>query len=314
MADTLTTTTQVDPAVSTFYDRVLLKAATANLVHLKFAQHARLDKKSGNTYKWRRYSNLTVATTPISEGSDPPGQRLAKTDLLAQISFYGDFVHITDVVDLTVEDAVLTVAAEKLGEQEDRTFDTLMRDILIATASSTNASGGSNGNTPTEITRGDIDGVILTMLGNDAKMITRMVQGGTGQGTTPVRAAFWNIINPAIIDDLEDVAGFKPVSEYPNQTGVDETEWGSVGNSRWLWSSIAHASADGTTQYHLPMIGMDAYGDVELIDNRNIVKPFGSGGTSDPLNRKASSGWKAAWVARILNDSFIHLLKVTSST
>ena len=27
MADTLTTTTQVDPAVSTFYDRVLLKAA-----------------------------------------------------------------------------------------------------------------------------------------------------------------------------------------------------------------------------------------------------------------------------------------------
>jgi len=314
MADTLTTTTQVDPAVSVFYDRVLLKAATANLVHLKWAQHARLDKKNGNTYKWRRYANLTAATTPLAEGVNPPGQLLSKSDLTAQVSWYGDFVHITDVIDMTVEDAVLTVAASKLGEQADRTFDTLMRDILVASASSTNASGGSNGNTPTEITRADVDSIVKTMLGNDAKLITSMMMGGSGQGTTPVRAAFRAIVKTILIDDLEDCAGFKPISEYPSQKDVDGmTEWGSVGNVRFHQTSIGHASSDSPVQYKIPIIGQDAYGDVTLEGMKNIVKGFGSAGTADPLDREASSGWKKVWAARILNDSFVHLLVVTHS-
>jgi N4-gp56 family major capsid protein len=314
MADNLTTTTQVDPAVATFYDRVLLEAAHPRLVHLKFAQHARLAKKSGNTYKWRRYANLSDATTPISEGHTPPGQRLSKTDLTAQVSQYGDFVHVTDVVDLTVEDSELTIAADKLGKQMGKTFDTLMRDILIACASSSNASGGSNGNTPTEITRSDVDAVVLTLVGNDAEFITKMVKTGSGYGSAPVRASFWGIMKSTLIGDLEDCAGFKHTSEYASHGDVDDAEWGAVGNSRWLQTTNGHASSDSPVQYHLPIIGKNAYGDVSLESVKNIVKAFGSGGTSDPLNQRATSGWKKTWAARILNDNYMHLLKVTASS
>jgi hypothetical protein len=45
-----------------------------------------------------------------------------------------------------------------------------------------------------------------------------------------------------------------------------------------------------------------------------IVKAFGSGGTSDPLNRKATAGWKAVWAARILNDNFMHILETTAGS
>jgi N4-gp56 family major capsid protein len=313
MADTLTTTSQVDPAVATYYDRVLLMAANPKLQHLKWAQHAYLDKKNGNTYKWRRYSNLSDATTPLTEGVNPPGQRLAKTDILATVSWYGDFVHITDVVDMTVEDPVLTVAAEKLGLQEGKTFDTLMRDILSAAASATNASGGSNGQTPTEITRADIDAVVLTLLGNNAEMMAPSIKASTGVGTSPVRESFWSILHTALIDDLEDCAGFKSVAEYPSQMGIEDGEWGSCGNVRFCISSNAKATSESPVQYHLPVIGKEAYGDVELDNSKNIVKAFGSGGTEDPLNRKASSGWKCVWVARILNDNFMHVLEVTHS-
>ena len=89
MADNLTTTTQVDPAVATFYDRVLLKRAQPYLVFDKFAQVRDIPGKSGNTVKFRRYSALTVATTPLTEGIAPPGQQLAKTDLTATICFLG---------------------------------------------------------------------------------------------------------------------------------------------------------------------------------------------------------------------------------
>jgi len=38
---------------------------------------------------------------------------------------------------------------------------------------------------------------------------------------------------------------------------------------------------------------------------KNIIKPLGSAGTADPLNQRATSGWKATFVAKILNNAFM---------
>lgn len=314
--DNLTTTTQVDPAVSTFYDRVLLKRATPLLVHDKWGQVRSIPQKSGNTIKFRRYASLSVATTPLAEGITPPGKQLSKTDLTAKVSFYGDFVHIADIVDLTVEDAVLTEAAEILGEQMGETLDELTRDILAACASSTNASGGSNGETPTEISKADIDSVVQTLINNKAKFISSMIKAGTGQGTTPVRRAFWGVIHSELLSDLEDVSGFKAVESYPKQSDVQEEEWGSTGNVRWVFTQKGYKdTSQSPDEWHLPIFGRDAYGIINIrgATAKNIVKGFGSGGTSDPLNQRATSGWKTGHTCRILNDNFMHLLKVTDS-
>ena len=312
----ITTTTEVDPAVSTFYDRVLLERALPFLVHEQFAQVRNIPSRSGNTIKFRRYTALTTATTPLSEGVTPAGQQLAKTDLAATVSFYGDFVHISDVVDLTVEDAVLTEASELLGEQMGETRDELMKDVLAATASATNASNGVNAQTPTEITEADIKAIVKTLLGNKAKMITSVMTASTGQGTTPVRSSFWGIAHTDLINDLEDVTNFLHTSKYPTQATILEAEWGATGNVRWLVSTNAHklASASPDT-YECQIIGKNAYATTSIEGGvaKNIVKAFGSGGTSDPLNQRATSGWKVPWVARILNDNFMHTLGVTNA-
>lgn len=310
--ENLTTTTEVDPAVATFYDRTLLEAATAELIHEMFAQKRPIPSKSGNTIKFRRYSNLTAATTPIPEGVTPPGQKMAKTDLTAKISQFGDYTHVTDVVDMTVEDPELTIAADKLGYQMGLTRDNLMRDMLAACASSTNASGGSNGNTPTEITIADIESVYTTLLGNNAKMMVPMVKAGAGQNTYAVRKAFWGLFDTDLIADLEDVTGFIPTKDYANQGSVLPTEWGNTKNVRWLHTTEGYVSS-GT--YKCFIIGENAYGVTRLDAGtaENIVKPFGSGGTSDPLNQRATSGWKMMQAQRILNDNFMHVLNVTAS-
>lgn len=315
MADNLTTTTQVDPAVAIFYDRILLKRGLPFLVHTRFAQTRSLASKSGNTMKFRRYSALSVAKTPLAEGVTPPGQQLSKTDLTAQLSQYGDYVHITDIVDLTVEDKVLTEAAELLGEQFGETIDELTRDILDACASTTNCTKGSNGQTPTELTKGDIQGIVRTLLGNKAKMITRVVSASTGVGTVPVRPAYWGILHTELIDDIEAVSGFIGAEKYPNQKDVQEYEWGSTGNVRWVISQKAIKTTESPAQYHCFIIGQDAYGNIDLKGGtvKNIVKAFGSGGTSDPLNQRATSGWKTMFVARILNDNFMTNLEATHS-
>lgn len=316
MADNLTTTAQVDPAVSTFYDRVLLAYAKPKLVHSKFATVKDLASKKGNTMKFRRYGKLATATTALTEGVTPPGDRLSKTDLTATVKQYGAFVHVTDIVDLTVEDAELTVAAEMLGVQLGETTDEIVRDILVACSSITNASNGTNGQTPTEIAKADIDDVVRSLMDNDAEMLTSMIKAAQGEGTSPVRAAYWGIIQTALIEDLEAVSGFRSVAQYPNQVNVDEAEWGSTSNVRWLASSVAHRDTSASPdEFKLPIIGKNAYCIVNLSagNAHNIVKPFGSAGTGDPLNQRATSGWKSMFVSRILNDNFMHILKVTRS-
>jgi N4-gp56 family major capsid protein len=309
MPDVVTTSSQVPPGLDTYYDRVILRAAYPKLTHLKFAQEAMLDMNSGTIYKWHRYDDLTDATTPLPEGTDPDAQAMSNVSITAQVAWYGTYVKITDVVDMTNQDPVLTVAADKLGRNEGKTFDTLARDILAATASQTNASGGVNGGTPTEITRGDIDTVVETLLGNDADFMTPMIKAGTGQGTLPVRAAFWGIIKSTIVMDLESCVGFTGVQGYSAQMGVDDAEWGAVGNVRFLHSSNAKLSS---TIYPIPIIGKDAYGTVNLGKTKNVVKGFDTAGS--PLNRYATSGWIAPWACRILNDLFMHQLRVTAAT
>ena len=298
MAENITTTTQVDPGVATWYDKVLLRRAKPYLVHGMFSQKRNLKRKSGNTIKFRRYAALSTATTPLSEGVTPSGQRLSKTDLSATVAQYGDFVHVSDWVDLTVEDAVLTETAGLLGDQMGETRDELCRDVLIATASTQDVSG--------VLDRSDIRTAVKTLLGNNAKMISNLIPAGQGQGTTPVRPAYWGIMHTDLVDDLEDITGFKSTAEYPRQEPVMQAEWGATDNVRWLLSTKADKTSGGTDTYDLLVIAQDAYGETEIEGSaQNIVKAFGDGGTSDPLNQRATSGWKMTYVCRILNDSFM---------
>lgn len=314
MADILTTTSQIDPAVQVTYDRILLERAIPSLVHERFANRKNLKRRSGNTIKMRRYANLSTATTPLADnGLNPPGQQLSKTDITATISWYGDFVHVTDVVDMTVEDAVLVEAAELQGQQRGETRDELVRDVMVATASVTNASGGTNGNTPTEITKSDISGVVITMMDNNCKMVTPKLKASTGQGTAPVRAGYWGIIHTQLIDDLRDVSDYRGVHEYPNGSGEADEE-GYAGGVRWLYSSVADKTEGSPDTYRLPIMGANAYAVTDLEGAAQFIfHDFGSAGTADPLNRTATSGWKEAFVSRILNDNWIHCLNVSHS-
>jgi len=309
MADNLTTTTQVDPGLEVFYDRTLLETAYPNYVHAKFAQRRNLNRKSGKTIKFRRYSRLSTVPAPLTQGITPTGSQLAKTDLLATCEQYGDFVHITDVVDLTVEDALLTEAVEKLSDQMHATIDELVRDYMCASASSTTCSNGDP--TATYLNDTDIDSVVQTLLGGNAKFITSLIKPGVGQGTSPVRAAFWGIVDSDLIDDLEAVTGFKPTSDYPTQQTVDPAEWGAVKNVRFLWTTEGYVSG---ANYYVPIIAQNAYGivNIEGGNAKSIIKAFGSGGTSDPLNQRATAGWKMMQACRILNDAFLHCLVCTN--
>lgn len=303
---TITNTAQLAPAVQDYYDRMLLMTAYPSLIHTRMAQHRKLPTKDGNTIVFRRYNRLSTVPIPIDDGVTPPPTVLSATDIKATVQWYGNYVIITDQVQLTVEDEVLNQSAQLLSQNLAQTVDEVTRDVLVSTSSVYQCQFGSNANTPTEMTKEDFDTVVKNLLGNDAKMISNIITGTDYVGTSPVRPAFWAYLDTDLLDDLEKISNFQNISNYSQQKILDD-EWGSVGNVRFLKTSVGYVSTATPAVYSVPVVGKEAYAVVSLGSDMGefYVNPLGSAGVSDPLAQRGSVGWKLPFVSRILNDSFM---------
>lgn len=310
----LTTTTKVDAAVGIYYDRKLLLRAKPYLIHMQYGQQRPLPAKSGTTVKFRSYLKMATANVPLTEGITPAGMPVEKSDRTVQVKPYGSWTSITDMVELTVEDNVLNEATDILAEQYGETLDELTRDILAACASSTNATHGSNGQTPTELHKDDIDAIVKVLVVNDAEMLAPVVLPGSGVATSPLPPCYRALMHADLVDDLERCTNFQSFETYSKQQGIDIGEWGRVGRVRFSLSSKGHKNTTPTPdQYKVIILARNAYGivrhktgDVQTIYHDRKI----AGG---PLEQCATLGWKTMFAARILNDNFMHVLNVTHS-
>lgn len=313
MADT--TTTQVPEEVGNFYSRVLLEKAVPSFVHNRFMQIRDIPRNAGTSdIKFRRYGLLTAQTTALSEGVTPSGKQLSVTDVNATVLQYGDYVTLTDKLMYQTIDPILTETADILGEQVGDSLDQLGRDVLAATTTKQYAGAATSTVTVTstmKISRAEVKEAVRTLQRANAKPITSMVNPSDGYNTVPIGRAYIGIISPSTLYDLDDAAGWIPVEKYPNKADVMEDEVGSLAGVRFLMSNNAKvrtAAGDSAIDVHSTLIlARDAAGQSRISGEslRNIVKPLGSAGTADPLDQRATSGWKLTYVAAILNDAFM---------
>jgi len=210
---------------------------------------------------------------------------------------------------------VLNETASLLAQSLRETDDELTRNNLEATAAFINCVNGVNGDSPTELTRADIDAVIFSLINNSARMISDNIEGEDKFGTAPVRESYWAMCNSTVLPNLERVDGFINTAQYPAQMNVLHAEWGSVGNTRWLYSPIGsvtnNASVLGNDIYNCFVTGREAYAVVEQdgASAQFIYQGLGSG--NDPLLQRQTAGYKFAQVPRLLNDSWLINLRTT---
>lgn len=311
--------TEIPAEVNNFYDKNLLVRALPQFVHTLWAQVRDLPRNAGtNTIKFRRYTNLAAATTPLTAGITPVGSSLAVTDITADVLQYGDFVTLDDVVQSESVDNVLVEAGELLGDQYADTIDQLTRDVLAATTSAIYSGTGKT--SVGAIAAGDVmtdanvRAAVLTLKLNNCKKITRMVDANTGVGTLPIPACYVGIVHPTISAAFYNATNFPdwtPVEKYPDKSGLMPGEIGKMREIRFIETTNAKIHTGlGTGSidvYSTIIFGQNAYGTTRISGEavKNIIKPVGSAGTADPLNQRATSGWKASFVARILNNAFI---------
>lgn len=314
-----TTTTQVTHAVNNYYSRVMLERGLPLLVHDLFAQLKDIPKGNTNIIKFRRYGALSVATTPLTEGVTPAGSQLSVTDVTATVAQYGDFVTITDWLGMTSMDPVQQETAEVLGEQAGQTLDVIIRDVLAAGTNAqyadavTPASNTASNQITTvdKVSEAEYAIAVRTLKNANARRITSMVSPDRGYNTTPVDAAYVAVVHPNTTYDLQGLTNFVPVEKYGNMAKLLPGEVGKLREIRFIettYAKVKSAAGSGSIDVYADLIfGMHAYGVSRISGEalRTIRKELGSAGTADPLDQRATMGWKATLAAVILNQTFM---------
>jgi len=313
----ITTTTILPAAVQQSFSYKLLSVPVPSLIHKLPAVNKQMPRNGGTTLRMRRYNPLDTAMVPLGNtGVTPAAQVLTATDIDAKISFYGTYVILNEQVTLQAQDPVLNEASARLGVSLRQTEDQLTRDMLKATAGFVNCTGGVNGDNPTEISRSDVDGVVRSLLSNNAYTIMDNIEGEDRLGTAPVRDAYIAMCSTDLVSDLEAVDGFIQKNQYPSPMNAHRSEWGAAGNLRFFISSIGgtalNASANGKTVYDIFCTGMEAYACIEQ-DGYSAQFLYRPPIYSGPLALNASVGYKFAEVPRILNDLWVTNLRTTLS-
>lgn len=294
----------------TFYNKVLLKRLIPSLQFYKYGQKKPAPKREGDTVNFRRFNSLAAATTALTEGTVPTGNSLSITAVTGTVKQYGDFIEISDKLDMVGIDPVLTETSEILGEQAALTIDTVIRDVV---SSGTNAIYGGDATSTTTLATGD---------NINSTLIMKAVRALRRSNAKPLEGGYYvGIVHPDVAFDIMKDSLWQDVSKYNGGTAIMKGEIGKLGGVRFIESTNAKKKDNGASSgavdvYCTMILGKDAYGVVDIDGSSKpemIIKDFGSAGTSDPLNQKATSGWKALFTAVRLNELSMVRIETTAT-
>ena len=321
----VTSTDQIADALGAWYNPLLQDIAVAKLIHNQFGDKVSMPKGNGKDVIYSRFEELNEATSELSETEDPEGQTMVVTRMKVTLKEYGDAVHLTNDVVMTVRDPTMNATTMRLGEQAGRTLDTLTLDVLVSTGSLYQCQYGGNQNAITEYSEEDNDEIVDRLLNNDANMFDGIMEGSTKFGTTPLDESYYSMTHTKMYKDLKKLHSWTPINQYPDPGARKLGERGYTSNIRWSLTSKGSVDTSGPYDiYDFITCGTHAYGVLDMewekfsepsngqnnMDSTNSVRPVEiiytpPGGHGDKLKRKHILAWKAYHASRVLQDNWL---------
>lgn len=209
----------------TFYDRALLEIAKTRLVHANYGQKRSIPRNSGKRVEFRRYELFTPDANALvlEEGVTPAGQSLAQSKIEVEVKQYGAYVEVSDLLDLTSFDPVLTESTELLGEQLGTVVEWITRDAMCAGTNVQYANGKTNRlslEAGDKLTVTEIRKAVRSLKKAKARMFNN-VGGGSVR-----KPHFVCICSPDATYDLQSDPLWQDVSKYSD---VEQIYSGEIG-------------------------------------------------------------------------------------
>ena len=288
MATTTQTYGNLTAEQKTFYDRTLLSRLLPNLTFLKYGQKRPMPKNEGDTVNFRRFNSLAVPAASLTEGVTPDGTTLSITAVTATVAQEGNWVRVSDKISMVGIDPVVTETAALMGENAAKTLETRCADVIFKGTSQQFAGGAASA---AAIAAGKV------INSEEVKKAVRTLRNNNAE---PVEGGYYiGFCDPSVAYDLQNDALWQDISKYNGAENIMKGEIGRIHGVRFILTTMCPTDATTNTNGKLHktlIVGKDAYGVVDVNGSSKpeiIIKPTGSAGTEDPLNQRASVGWKA---------------------
>lgn len=296
----MTSTTGLTQEMQVYYDKLFLETADLVMKHNMLAVKKVFPKNSGKQVNFTRTTHLPVATTPLTEGTNPSAVDFSSSTVSAAVAEYGNYSQISSLFELTTIDNGLEEKSKEMGYNAGLTMDTVLRDVIIA--GGTKQYAGSK-TAMTAVAASDTLSAVelrkayLTLFNNAAPTFENgfyrcivhaqgqyELQGDTSTGAWVTTNTYNSGDNAELIKKgvLGRLFGFDIV---PTNNGKSE--------------------ASTVTVYHTLAGGKGSVAEVDVAGSGSagiIYKTPNQNDTSNPLNMFSVIGWKVdAYAAKVLN-------------
>ena len=327
-------------ATAGYYARKLLSHALPVIILDRWGMSKELPRNMTKVMQWRRSLPIPPALTPLVEGTTPTGGNFGYTTVSLQIQQYGDYQTITDVVQDTSKDQVLSDMAQRQGEAIGTTMERLTWDVVRAGTSVTYSGGATarTGLTNTHTIKVATLRTVNTELSrNKAAKHNSMISGSASYATFAIEPTWVAVGHTDLKPDLRDLKSsnnsyvfFTTPERYGKRMVTSPHEAGSFEDFRFILSpDLPERVGAGTTMnaavrnngsnnnvYEILCIGRESYGCIAL-RGRNSVKPMvlnaGVPRGGDPLGQRGTIGWKTYFACKRFNESWQHRIECTAS-
>lgn len=307
------------PANHKYYERSFLEALQPNLIFDMFGDKLSIPSNNSNTIVLNKVTEFaTTEGSPLTEGTTPTEQTLSVDRIEKSVDQYGAFMRTTDRLTEESINGITTEFSKRLGQQGAKTMNLVLRDGLEGGTNVRYQNGAVDAdNVTTQIDGPDVlaDARFMTQSFRLAhvKPFSNHTSGTPNDNTFPIAESYVAVVPVEAVSRIEGTTGFTKVQDYQTQVPLYPGEFGQVENIRFMYNTeiSTFTNVPGDTIARCFVFGKGeqdmAYATVDLAGGnmQMITKPLGSSGSADPLNQRASMGWKAKQASFIKQDTYM---------
>lgn len=273
-------------------------------------------KASHQGYKSITWPRLGVMRTSLADAAlvewvTPDGHTNVVKTVTAVPVQLGDYSIISDVLDVETLLPIIAAQGRELANNAGRLIDEYIQDVLAN--SSIWAMYAGTAASRAALTAADV---------MDLDLVLKATTFLAAQGQTGER--FKIIMHPNVFLDYAKSSSTNTWLNkliYEDFKGIKDgfvTAW--VNYDIYISSNVKPftvtpgGGADPFQVFPTYAFRDGAYGVGTLQNLQTFYKPFGAAGTEDPLNQRATVGWKCMYWAAVLNDLFIVRMESRAGT
>jgi N4-gp56 family major capsid protein len=297
------TTTSLSGNLHTYYHKGLLETAEKNLKLWALGKKKLHPRGNGLDSYMLKFGHVAASSAELTEGVVPSSATVATNKYTVTVKQYGQYLQLTDKLIMTAIDPVLEDVSDELGYTAALSTDNIIRDHLIANATSS-IQYSSTAVSDATVT------ATMTFVAQDAIKAVRELDA---QDAPSVDGDYIWVVPSRVAQDImadTSAGGFIELNKYVSGLADKPLngEIGKVYQARVVKSNAMTYATNGSSVnvYRTLMLAKDAFActsfDKDHVDL--IVKQVGAGGTSDPLNQIATVGYKLQFGVKYVGGSF----------